>query len=421
MARFFRLTCCAEHVALVEDLLRAQGFGFTAEPFSPWTYRLVEQPLPLGRSIAAAFGLIYIQDRSSMLAPLFLQPEQGAVVLDMCASPGSKTGFLAQLVGPAGLVLANEPNDRRLATLRHNLAAMNLAQTATCRFPGQGLPWPGAHLRFVQLDPPCSGWGTQERNPRIREIWPEHKLKPLITLQRELLRQAAGMLAPGGRLLYSTCTTNPEENHKQVEWAIEHLDMTAVPLPNLPGVDRAGPAGQNPWLQVNPDSSQGQGFFFAALARSNVQPAPCCVGLDRWETFGERVDVRKLSRSDQIAWQRLPPGRIADFQGRIMFLHEKTACFPETLRWQGFELGRRHDQTLRLNTRLRLLVPEYSPGRGINIDEVEELQALLEGRSLTLPCLDKDQLQAGQTGLYWRHVPLGWATLKGRRCLWSPR
>ena len=161
--RSFRLVCEPCAIPRVEALLRAQGFVFEPELFSPFCRRLVAGPAPLGRSLAAFFGYIYIQDRSSMLPPLALAPAPGDAVLDMCASPGSKSGFLAQLVGREGFVLANEPNPARLATLRANLHACNLIQAGTCAFPGERLPLAPGSCGHILLDPPCSGWGTAEK------------------------------------------------------------------------------------------------------------------------------------------------------------------------------------------------------------------------------------------------------------------
>ena len=114
--RSFRLTCAPADEPAVEAMLRAQGYAFEPDPFFAPARRLTAEPAPLGTSLAAFFGLIYIQDRASMLPPLALNPEPGAAVLDMCASPGSKTGQLAGMVGAQGLVLGNEPSPSRLAT-----------------------------------------------------------------------------------------------------------------------------------------------------------------------------------------------------------------------------------------------------------------------------------------------------------------
>ena len=198
LRRSFRLVCNPGQIPSVEALLSAQGFVFEPEPFSPLARRLLQEPFPLGRSLAAFWGYVYIQDRSSMLPPLALAPGEGARVLDMCASPGSKTGLLAQLVGREGLVLGNEPARPRLANLRRNLAALNLLQAVTCSWPGESLPLPDASWDAVLLDPPCSGWGTTDKNPQAIKRWQGDRLKPMLELQRKLLTEASRLLRPGG-------------------------------------------------------------------------------------------------------------------------------------------------------------------------------------------------------------------------------
>lgn len=123
--RSFYLVCKPDQQVLVEALLRAQGYDFEVEPFFSGSRRLTREPAPLGSSLAAFFGYIYIQDRSSMLPPLALAPDSGSAALDMCASPGGKTGLLTLLVGADGFVLGNEPSKNRLATLRRNVRSMN--------------------------------------------------------------------------------------------------------------------------------------------------------------------------------------------------------------------------------------------------------------------------------------------------------
>ena len=241
LRRSFRLVCNPGQIPSVEALLSAQGFVFEPEPFSPLARRLLQEPFPLGRSLAAFWGYVYIQDRSSMLPPLALAPDEGARVLDMCASPGSKTGLLAQLVGREGLVLGNEPARPRLANLRRNLAALNLLQAVTCSWPGESLPLPDASWDAVLLDPPCSGWGTTDKNPQAIKRWQGDRLKPMLDLQRKLLTEASRLLRPGGKLVYSTCTTNVDENEGQVRFAVEGLGLEPIPLEPFPGFVFAAP------------------------------------------------------------------------------------------------------------------------------------------------------------------------------------
>jgi 16S rRNA (cytosine1407-C5)-methyltransferase len=140
--RSFRFSCQPSEIPVAEEMLSMQGFVFEPDDFFTPARRLCVEPMALGSSLAAFFGLIYIQDRSSMLPPLALNPPRGTSVLDMCASPGSKTSQLAWLVGDSGLVLGNEPSPQRLVNLRRNLRVLGATQTVTCCHSGEKLPLP---------------------------------------------------------------------------------------------------------------------------------------------------------------------------------------------------------------------------------------------------------------------------------------
>ena len=262
--------------------MRQENIFPQQEPFSGLAYSTETGVQGLGASLAAEFGLIYIQDRSSMLPPLALENAfpnglQGKCVLDMCSSPGGKSGFLAQLTGPEGCVLANEPNPERLATLRRNLQRLNLLNTATCHYPGESLPLPDACFEAILLDPPCSGWGTVEKHPRVKKLWKGDKILPLVKLQRRLLAEAARLLVPGGRMTYSTCTTNPAENEEQLAWAQQELGLQLLPLPPFPGFSFEPPGipEANGSLRVDSRLSDAQGFFISLLAKPGVFQPPC--------------------------------------------------------------------------------------------------------------------------------------------------
>ena len=300
LRRSFRLVCGPEQIPSVEALLSAQGFVFEPEPFSPLARRLLREPFPLGRSLAAFWGYVYIQDRSSMLPPLALAPGEGARVLDMCASPGSKTGLLAQLVGRGGLVLGNEPARPRLANLRRNLAALNLLQAVTCSWPGESLPLPDASWDAILLDPPCSGWGTTDKNPQAIRRWQGDRLKPMLDLQRKLLTEAGRLLRPGGKLVYSTCTTNVDENEGQVRFAVEGLGLELIPLEPFPGFVFAAPElpGCEGTLRVDEDASNAQGFYIALLRKPGDSAA--APGLAQGE-------------ASTAAYRAIPPAFLEEF------------------------------------------------------------------------------------------------------------
>lgn len=441
--RSFRLVCAPEQTPLVEALLSGQGFVFEPEPFSPLARRLVAGPFPLGRSQAAFWGLIYIQDRSSMLPPLALDPAPGEAVLDMCASPGSKTGLLAQCVGGSGLVLANEPGRPRLATLRGNLLTLNLLQAVTCSWPGERLPLADASWSRILLDPPCSGWGTTDRHPGITELWSGDKVAPLITLQRRLLTEAARLLAPGGRLVYSTCTTNVEENEAQARFAVESLGLELEPLPAFPGFVFAPPLlpGCEGCLRVDGEASAAQGFFIARLRKAggneySAEGAPRHEERPAGPAHAPCVPIPSALLTDfGLDPALLPPGRLARFGESVHFLPARALeLLPAALRWQGAAVGKAAGRGCIPSPRLRFFADEpLSPlAARLDVDEIRDLEALVQGQSLRGPIRPSASAPQGKTArntgqsakeasLFWRGLPLGRLRLKNGRALWSER
>ncbi len=414
--RSFRFACSAEEIPLVEEMLRLQGFRFEDDPFFPPARRLVEGPGPLGNSLAGFFGLIYIQDRASMLPPIALNPPKGAAVLDMCSSPGSKTSQLAWLVGPHGLVLGNEPSAVRLANLRRNLHVMGLMQTATCCQSGEKLPLPDASWDFIQLDPPCSGWGTVEKNPRVMDIWKDDKVAPLIRLQKDLLREAERLLRPGGVVVYSTCTTDVEENEKQVIFAREELGLELEALGDVPGFDLQPPQGCEGVWCLSPKMGDTQGFFVARLRKPGRSEGP--VPYTEQPVQAEVVDEGRLRQLGLDP--RLVHAEIGIFGGSLHALPvQALARLPESLHWQGLYMGKAgKNGDVRLSPRVRI----EGPGAHVDLEGAEGLKiisGLLQGQSLPAP--DGIRREERTALLRWNSLPLGRLNVKNKRLIWSER
>ena len=370
-----------------------------------------------------------------MLPPLALTPQPGCAVLDMCASPGGKTSFAAQMTGRQGFVLANEPGADRLATLRQNLARMNLPQAVTCGCKGQDLDAPAEGFSHILLDPPCSGWGTAQKNPQVLTLWRQEKVAPLASLQRELLARAADLLTPGGRLLYSTCTTNKAENEEQAVWAQRTLGLVPVPLEPFPGFCFHEPllpeaAGT---LRVDGEGSQAQGFYLALFtkpgngsgAASNPQAtsghssAMGMPGMPRARRqerpLREALTVAGLGEhAPGLSWAKLPAGTLELFKDELCLIPDRgLGLLP--VRRKGQRLGALKGGAFKPWARLRLLAPPAGSGPELDAQEPDVIVSLLEGRSVDVSCAP------ARMALYFRGLPLGFLTVKGQRALWSDR
>ncbi len=414
--RSFRFTCTPEEIPIAEELLRLQGFLFEPDPFLDPARRLLSGPFPLGNSVAATFGLIYIQDRASMLPPLALRPPQGASVLDMCSSPGSKLGELAWLVGKSGMVLGNEPSPARLANLRRNLMILGLLQAVTSCQNGEHLPLPDSSWGWILLDPPCSGWGTLEKNPRVMEIWKGDKVEPLIRLQKKLLCEAERLLRPGGVVVYSTCTTNSAENEAQVLFARKELGLNMEALECMPGFDFEEARGCEGAWRLSPKPGDTQGFFVARLRKQGTpsDSLPFTSNPVRTEVV---TDARLREQGIDPAQIH---GAVGIFGGNLHALPPQAlALLPEALHWQGLYIGKLgKNGDVRLSPRLRL------EGSGICVDlehteGIQRIISLLQGQSLPLP--SGTPAEARTALLRWNGLPLCRLKIKKKRLLWSER
>src|SRR4030095_244917 len=165
----------------------------------------------------AEIGAIHIQDEASQLVAEGVNAQRGDRVLDVCAAPGGKTTLIAERA-QGGLVLAMDASERRLSTVAqtvelHRLNNVRL-MTVGAREPP---PFPIQSFDRVLVDAPCSGTGTLRHNPEIRWRISLQDIERLALQQTEILQQAARMVRPGGRLVYSTCSVETEENEDVVK------------------------------------------------------------------------------------------------------------------------------------------------------------------------------------------------------------
>ena len=187
-------------------------------------FELKSHPL-LSRLPSFQQGLFYIQDPSTLLAVRELDPQPGESVLDLCAGPGGKLTALAQLMRNEGRLLAHDTTPNRLKLIKQNCARLGVTCVQTV-LPSTLNSQPSTTLDRILIDAPCSNTGVMRRRVDLRWRIRPQEIGRLRATQLELLRQAASLLKPGGRLVYSTCSLEPEENNDVVnEFLARHADF----------------------------------------------------------------------------------------------------------------------------------------------------------------------------------------------------
>lgn len=222
------------------------------------------------RTPLAGQGLFVVQDEASQLVAELVAARPGERVLDACAAPGGKTTALAAGLRERGLVVAAELRSPRVRLLQ---GIVRECGADAVQFVRHDLRQPPFQPVFdcVLVDAPCTGLGTVRRDPEIRWRRQEDDLSRLATLQRALVEGAAAVVRPGGRLVYATCSSEPEENEAVVRAFLDdHAEFTLV-HPDVVGPvrDELRTVTTNEgWLATTPDEHGLELFFAATLRRS---------------------------------------------------------------------------------------------------------------------------------------------------------
>ena len=186
---------------------------------------------------AFAEGRFIVQDEASQLIAELVDAAPSAHVLDLCASPGGKTLHLSAAVGARGLIVASDVRPRRVRMLRRTVDRCHLANARVVHIPVDGpLPFHEAAFDAILIDAPCSGLGTVRRDPDIKWKRSAEDLPKFAAAQRRLLERAAPLVRAGGSVVYSTCSSEPEENEQVVDAFLRahagfHLERTHETLP----------------------------------------------------------------------------------------------------------------------------------------------------------------------------------------------
>jgi 16S rRNA (cytosine1407-C5)-methyltransferase len=238
------------------------------------------RPGELGKSKEHLLGYFYVQEISSMLPIMVLNPTEDDSFLDLCASPGSKTTQAAAYMNNRGNIIANEVNLGRVGILSSNLERCGVTNTIITRKDGISLCnnlQKKTNIRFnkILVDAPCTGEGTLRKSPKTFIMWNKKMIDKTASLQRKLAVSALKLLSVGGEMIYSTCTLSPEENEFIVDFLRKNFDIEIEKI-NLPLKYRCGICewdgkklddSVKNCLRLYPQDNNTDGFFVSKIKK----------------------------------------------------------------------------------------------------------------------------------------------------------
>lgn len=346
-----------------------------------------------GRTLSYAAGDFYIQDAGSLLALAACEDVENKRVCDVCAAPGGKASALAERIGTSGFLIANEPIAGRVGSLRQVMARTGRDRWAISTADPDLLAGRFAGLfDLVLVDAPCSGQALVGRGRQSAASYSRRQVEHSAARQRRILSGAVQLVAPGGRLVYSTCTFAPEENEQQIEWLLaEYPEFHPRPIDRLDSYESPLRRG---CYRVQPPEHRTDGAFAAAVERQGTPqsdlPELAAVGSSgappadpsEWGVSGDlHFQVRE---SATFAWP-------ADAPDELLRL---AALGPEFCYRTGKTWRPAHGLALRQAT------ARWRPDQVIALSDAQA-QAYLEGHPI-------DDPRCGWGVACWRDRPLGW-------------
>ena len=237
------------------------------------------QPGELGRSLEHLLGDYYIQEISSTLPVMVLNPKPNEVILDLCSAPGSKTTQIAARMENTGTIIANDLKLGRIKILASNLERCGVTNTIITKSPGdvlcRKLKNENFEINKILIDAPCSGEGTIRTSPKTVQAWNLKRIYSLSRIQKNLLTNAIEILDEG-EIVYSTCTHAPEENEEVLDFILRKFKNVKIEKLSLP-MEIKFRKGITKWQEkeyleeikyscrIYPHLSNSEGFFIAKL------------------------------------------------------------------------------------------------------------------------------------------------------------
>jgi NOL1/NOP2/sun family putative RNA methylase len=274
LPKSFRVNTLKSSAAVIRE--KFSGYGFKTAQMAWYEDAFTCDSLEVNSTIEHFSGRIYIQELVSMLPPLMLQGElsRSRIVLDACAAPGSKTTQMAALMKNLGTIVANDVAYPRIRALKFNIEKTGTLNTVITNRDLRNFP--RVQFDTVLLDAPCSSEGTMRKNGEMFSEWSERTVISSAVQQRQLILKAFELLAPGGSMVYSTCTFAPEENEMILQHLLDNAEAQIVPF-SFDGLKTSKPLEE--WqgkafdprirnaIRIWPHHNDTGGFFLAKVIK----------------------------------------------------------------------------------------------------------------------------------------------------------
>ena len=217
-------------------------------------------------------GVYYVQEASSMLLRLVapLLGEEPLRALDLCAAPGGKSTLLVDLLPEGSTLVSNELVRSRAQILAENIQKWGGVHSVVTSTEPQRLGRLREQFDFILVDAPCSGEGMFRKEEEARRQWAPGLVESCARQQREILDDIWSALAPGGLMVYSTCTFNRQEDEDMLAYLVDELGAEPVALPELPEPITPSPLSSYPCYRMMPHRLRGEGLFMAVVRKPDV-------------------------------------------------------------------------------------------------------------------------------------------------------
>ena len=391
-----------------KPMVEAVAWTDAPVPWHPQGRYLSERPI---FTLDPAFhaGAYYVQEASSMFLYEALRQtvdfSKRLKVLDLCAAPGGKSTLIADLLGPDSLLVANEVIRARVNSLRENLEKWGSPQVAVTSAEAEDFSGLEGFFEVIVTDAPCSGEGLFRKDPAAMREWSPAAVELCSARQQRILTATLPTLAPGGVLVYSTCTYNHAENEANVAWLSREFDLMPLPLQVSP---EWGIVGTENGYHFYPHRVRGEGFFLAVLKKNAEDPAH---KRNQPSMFKNLKPLTKALIPEAARWLR-PAAEVQFFEtihGEIMALSSAliedylTLDKPLKAKWFGTMVGEFKGKdfvpghALALSQLASLSLPGVSLSR-------EQAQLFLKKAVFALP----DNTPRGWTLARYAGLNLGW-------------